>query len=254
VTEAQNTSGDNKLKFILIGAAVAILVAAGIYYFRGGFATPPARVADKDKVDPSITELMKPGPLPDLVIGKADAPSTILEYASMTCPHCAQFQVEVMPRVKAKYIDTGKAKYILREFPLDNLAVAAFMLARCAGDDKYYPMVDALFSTQATWAVPGAEAKDKLLQVARQAGISKDQFDKCLSDKDLFNKIVEVRTRGNEEFQVDSTPTFFIDGKRLKGDHQLKDFEIAFGDAPAEEKPDAADASKTTTPAPASGQ
>lgn len=248
MTEAQKTSGDNKLKFILIGVLVAVLAAAGIYYYRGGFASHPARVADKDKTDPSVTELMKQGPLPDIFIGKADAPNTIVEYASMTCPHCAQFQVEVMPDLKAKYIDTGKAKYVLREFPLDNLAVAAFMLARCAGDDKYYPMVDALFATQANWAVAGGDAKDRLLQIARQAGISKEQFDKCLADKDLFNKIVEVRTRANEEFQVDSTPSFFINGKRLKGDHQIKDFEIAFGDAkPEEEKP--ADTDKAAPPA-----
>jgi len=143
----------------------------------------------------------------------------------------------------------------LREFRLDNLAAAAFMLARCSGNDRYYPMVDALFSTQESWAVPGVDAKDKLLQIARQAGMSKDEFDKCLTDKELFSKIVQVRQIANDKFQVDSTPTFFINGKRLKGDHQLKDFEVAFGDAPAP----AADADKAkpeggpaASPAPAS--
>ena len=136
---------------------------------------------------------MAPGPLPDIIVGKADAPNTIVEYASMTCPHCAEFQTEVLPQLKTKYIDTGKARYMLREFPLDNLAAAAFMLARCAGDDRYYPMVDALFETQETWAAPGGDAKEKLLQIARQAGISKEQFDQCLADKELFGKIVQTR-------------------------------------------------------------
>jgi len=232
VSEADK-AGPNKALMIAVGALVAVAVAAGIYYYRGGFNQDPQRVADKDKVDPDVAMLMAAGPLPDIVVGSANAPNTIVEYASMTCPHCAQFQTEVFPQVKAKYIDTGKARYILREFPLDNLAAAAFMLARCSGNDRYYPMVDALFSTQESWAVPGVDAKDKLLQIARQAGMSKDEFDKCLTDKELFSKIVQVRQIANDKFQVDSTPTFFINGKRLKGDHQLKDFEVAFGDAPA---------------------
>jgi protein-disulfide isomerase len=227
----------SKITLILIGLVVAATVAGGVYYARGGFAQKHERVADKDKVDPSITELMAPGPLPEMMMGSADAPNTIVEYASMTCPHCALFQTTILPELKTKYIDTGKARYILREFPLDNLAVAAFMLARCAGYGRYFPMVDALFATQTTWAVPGADGKDKLLLIARQAGLSKEQFDKCLADKDLFNKIVEVRSRGNETFQVDSTPTFFINGKRLMGDHQLKDFAVAFGETPGESPP-----------------
>ena len=224
----------SKITMILIGLVVAAAVAAGVYYARGGFAQHHESVADKDKVDPSITELMAPGPLPEMMLGSADAPNTIVEYASMTCPHCALFQTTILPELKTKYIDTGKARYILREFPLDNLAVAAFMLARCAEDDRHFPMIDALFATQTTWAVPGADGKDKLLLIARQAGLSKEQFDKCLADKDLFNKIVEVRSRANETFQVDSTPTFFVNGKRLKGDHELKDFAVAFGEAPPE--------------------
>lgn len=242
VAEAGKTA-PSKITFILIGVVVAVAIAAAVYYFRGGF-SHAERVADKDKVDPSVTEIMAPGALPDIVLGSANAPNTIVEYASMTCPHCAQFQTVVLPEVKAKYIDTGKARYVLREFPLDGLALAAFMLARCSGDDRYYPMVDALFETQSTWAVPGADGKDKLLQIARQAGFSKERFDQCLGDKELFNKIVAVRTRGNEQFQVDSTPTFFINGKRLKGDHQLKDFDIAFGEAPAE-SPAPAEGAKT---------
>jgi protein-disulfide isomerase len=166
-------------------------------------------------------------------MGKSDAPNTIIEYASMTCPHCAQFHKSVLPELKTKYIDNGQVKLILREFPLDGLAVAAFMLARCSGPDRYYPMVGALFETQGTWAMPGTEGKDKLLLIAKQAGFSKERFDQCVGDKDLFNKIVAERQRGADKFGVDSTPTFFVNGKRLTTDHQLKDFDAALGGAAA---------------------
>jgi protein-disulfide isomerase len=234
VTETEKPSKSNTLVLVL-GVVVALALAAGIYAYRGGFEQTSARVADKDKTDPDVAALMASGPLPDIVVGSADAPTTIVEYASMTCPHCAQFQTEVFPELKTKYIDSGKVKYMLREFPLDNLAAAAFMLARCAGDDRYYAMVDAMFATQETWAVPGADGKDQLLKIARQAGMSKEEFDKCLADEALFKKIVDTRTMGHDKFQVDSTPTFFINGKRLKGDHQLKDFQTAFGETPAED-------------------
>jgi protein-disulfide isomerase len=159
-----------------------------------------------------------------MVMGSADAPNTIVEYASMTCSHCAKFQTEVFPELKTKYLDTGKAKYMLREFPLDSLATAAFMVARCSGSDRYYPMIDALFETQSVWALQGSEGKDKLLQISRQAGFSKERFDECLADEELFKKIVAVRDRGHEAFQIDSTPTFFVNGKRLSG-HKIEDFD-----------------------------
>ena len=119
----------------------------------------------------------------------------------MTCPHCAQFQNDVLPELKTKYIDTGKARFILREFPLDGLAARASMLARCAGPDRYFPMVEALFETQQNWVVQGAEGMEKLLQIARQAGFSKESFDKCMADKELFNKIVEIRDHRQREIR-----------------------------------------------------
>jgi protein-disulfide isomerase len=255
VTETTGKAAPNRTLYIVLGVLMAVAIALGIYAWRGGFQGGDA--AGKDKVDPDVAALMAPGPLPDIVIGKDDAPYTIVEYASMTCPHCAEFQTEVFPQLKAKYIGTGKARYMLREFPLDNLAAAAFMLARCAGNDRYYAMVDALFATQETWAAPGGDAKEKLLQIARQAGISKDQFDQCLADKELFSKIVKTREIAHEKFQVDSTPSFFINGKRLKGAHKLEDFQTALGDAPAKSDDDGAakdDAAAKTEGAPAPAQ
>ena len=229
----------------IIGVLAAAAIAAGIVYYRGGFDQVGA---GGPKKDPDVAQLMAPGPLEDIVMGKPDAPVTIVEYASMTCPHCAQFHTAVLPQLKAKYIDNGQVKLILREFPLDGLAVAAFMLARCAGPDRYYPMVGALFETQGTWAVPGTEGKDKLLLIARQAGFSKEKFDQCLADKDLFNKIVAVRQQANEKFQVDSTPSFFVNGKRMKGDHQLKDFDAALAEAGAKPVANASPAEGAATP------
>jgi protein-disulfide isomerase len=255
VAETTEKPAPNRTLYIVLALVLAVAIALGVYGWRGGF-SQGVNAAGKDSADPDVAALMQEGPLPDIVIGKTDAPITIVEYASMTCPHCADFQTNVFPKLKAQYIDTGKVRYMLREFPLDNLAAAAFMLARCAGNDRYYPMVDALFETQESWAAPGIDAKEKLLQIARQAGISKDEFDKCLADKELFAKIVKTREIGHEKFGVDSTPTFFINGKRLKGDHQLEDFQVAFGEKPAKTDDSAAkpaESAPKTDEAPAPG-
>jgi protein-disulfide isomerase len=220
----------SKVWIFVVGAVAVAALVGGIVYWQ------MSSTGAGEKKDPDLAALMAPGPLPDISLGKEDAPNTIVEYASMTCPHCAQFHTKVLPELQEKYIDTGQARLILREFPLDGLAMAAFMLARCAGPDRYYPMVGALFETQKVWAVPGAEGKDKLLLIAKQAGFSKEKFDQCLGDKDLFAKIVETRTRANDEFGVDSTPSFFVNGKRLIGEHSLQDFEKALaGGTPAAE-------------------
>ena len=225
--EAPST-GRRNLGILLTVAVIAAAIAGGLYW-RSQSGSSGVGGEPGDKKDPDIAELMAPGPLEDISLGKADAPNTIVEYASMTCPHCAQFHTDVLPELQKKYMDNGQARLILREFPLDGLAVAAFMLARCAGPDRYYPMVSALFETQKTWAAPGVDGKDKLLMIAKQAGFSKEQFDQCLADKELFDKIVAVRTRAHEEFGVDSTPQFFVNGKRLAHEHELKDFEALLG-------------------------
>ena len=228
VTEPARSS---KPALWIVAACIAAAIVGGIIYSRMG-QQQPAPTGDI-----AMADLMMKGPLDDIAIGKDDAPTTIVEYASMTCSHCASFHTKVFPELKEKYIDTGKVRFILREFPLDSLALAAFMVARCAGPDRYYPVTGALFDTQKTWAVPGAEGQDKLLAIARQAGFSKERFDQCLADKDLQEKIVEVRKRANETFGVDSTPTFFIDGKRLRGGQNIKDFETILAGGEVSETP-----------------
>jgi protein-disulfide isomerase len=231
----KTSGGMGKVGLFVIAAVAAAAVAGGIFYLRGGFNHDDD--ASGPKTDPNIAELMAPGPTEDIFLGKADAPNTIVEYASMTCPHCAQFHNTVLPELKAKYIDTGQARLVLREFPLDGLALAAIMLARCAGPDRYYPMVGGLFETQHIWAVPGTEGREKLLLIAKQAGFSKESFDKCIDDQTLRDKVVAETKRAHDKFGVDSTPTFFVNGKRLTGEHELKDFDAALGGKPEEGKP-----------------
>ena len=178
-------------------------------------AAPVAVEAPKPDGTVDMAELLKPGALPDKVLGKDDAKVTIVEYASMTCPHCAHFNETTFPDLKKNYIDTGRVRYILREFPFDPRAEAGFMLARCAGDN-YYAMVDVLFRQQMQWAA-GDNPKDALLQIARLAGFTQESFNACLTDQKLLDQVRAVQKRGAEEFKVDSTPTFFINGKTYKG-------------------------------------
>ncbi|MEO3998464.1 DsbA family protein [Mesorhizobium sp. CAU 1732] len=165
------------------------------------------------KVDMAM--LLEEGSLPEKVLGNADAPVTIVEYASMTCGHCAAFHNNTLPEIKKNYIDTGKARLIMREFPFDPRAEAGFMLARCS-DDKYFAMVDVLFKQQQNWAgVQDAQAA--LLQIARLAGFSQESFEACLTDSKLLADVKSVRARGEKDFGVDATPTFFINGNKYSG-------------------------------------
>jgi len=175
-----------------------------------------------------IDELMQPGPLPELVLGKDDAPITVVEYASMTCGHCANFHNKVFPAVKEKYVDSGKVRFIMREFPLDKLAVAASMLARCAGGDKTFPLISALFAKQDEWAFVRGNPVPELFKLAKQAGFTQEGFDKCLTDQQLMDDIVKIRSRAADSFGVGSTPTFFINGKKMTGAPTIEEFDKAF--------------------------
>jgi protein-disulfide isomerase len=178
-------------------------------------APPTEAAAPEPQGSVDMAELLKPGALPEKFLGKADAPVTIVEYASMTCPHCAHFHETTLPELTKKYIDTGKVRLIFREFPFDPRAEAGFMLARCS-EDKYFPMLDVLFSQQANW-VGVEDAKVALLQISKLAGFSQETFEACLTNQKLLDEIRAVKTRGADTLKVDSTPTFFINGKTYKG-------------------------------------
>jgi len=199
------------LKFMAAGTAAAAFASVPM---AAAFAQEEAPKAE-GSVD--VATLMAPGPLPDVSIGKADAPVTIVEYMSMTCPHCARFHEETFEGIKAKYVDTGKVRFVLREFPLDARAMAAIMLARCAPEGQYFPMVSALFKSQGTWAV-APDGRAALLQMSKLAGFTQESFEACLTNQKLLDDVTKVREKGSKEFGVDSTPTFFINGQRYTGE------------------------------------
>jgi protein-disulfide isomerase len=169
-------------------------------------------------------DLLKPDALPDMSMGDDKAPVTVIEYASMTCPHCAHFQEVTFPELKKRYIDTGKVRYIFREFPLDSLAAAAFMLARCSGQDdktKYFALIDTMFLQQRQWAVE--KPLPPLLAIAKQAGFTQQSFDACLTNQKVLDGIESIRQRAVNQFKVESTPTFFINGSKFPGALSIED-------------------------------
>lgn len=161
----------------------------------------------------------QPAPLDavtDMVIGSADAPITIIEYASMTCPHCARFHAETLPALTRDYLDTGKARLVFRDFPLDGLALVAAKLARCAGEERYFAFIDVLFRQQITWARAG-DPIDALGRIVRLGGLGPERFTACIDDDDLSRGILEQRTLAQSQYDIRATPTFVIDGQVYSG-------------------------------------
>jgi len=202
-------------RHVLLGAAaVAAIIAGGTgVHLWSPIDTAAAQMSTG--ADVSMADLLVPGPLGDEIQGQADAPVTIVEYASMTCPHCSHFHETTYPEMKKKYIDTGKVRFIFREFPLDPLAAAAAMLARCAGKDKFFPLIDAFFAQQKDWVVQ--KPLQPMFAIAKQAGFTQQSFDECLANQQMLTGLEEQRTRATQKFNVNSTPTFFINGKTVRG-------------------------------------
>jgi protein-disulfide isomerase len=162
----------------------------------------------------------------DRILGNPDAPITIVEYASLTCPHCAHFTNEVLPELKKKWIDTGKAKLVLRDYPLDEPALRAAMIARCAPPDRFYAYTDMFFGAQDKW-VTARDYRDALARLVKLGGMSREEFDNCLKNTALENKIVEGRLIASKELDVNSTPTFFINGTKFTGAPTVEEFDKA---------------------------
>ncbi|HLZ04350.1 MAG TPA: DsbA family protein [Bradyrhizobium sp.] len=174
----------------------------------------------------TAADVAKPVSLPDMALGPADAKVTITEFASMTCPHCAAFNAETFPKIKSEYIDTGKVRYIFREFPLDIKAAAGSMLSRCIakGDaQKYFAVTDLLFRSQGDWVMK--DTTETLERIGKQAGLSKQEVDDCLKDQSLLDKISADQKYASDVLKVDSTPTFFINGEKIKGETSIEEFE-----------------------------
>ena len=171
-------------------------------------------------------DVAKPVSLPDMALGPKEAAVTITEYASMTCPHCAAFNEKVFPQIKSEYIDTGKVRYVFREFPLDIKAAAGSMLSRCIAKEdgaKYFAVTDMLFKQQNDWVMKNTT--ETLTRIGKQAGLSQQAVEDCLKNQALLDKIAADQKYAAEVLKVDSTPTFFLNGEKIKGEISFEEFD-----------------------------
>ena len=221
----------NTLKIGFSSALIAAIALLGAAYTLNLPMGEPAQAQAKMKQGESVKDvkaLHAGGELKDIPVGKDDAPVTIIEYSSLTCGHCANFHKNVLPELMSKYIKTGKVRYVVREFPLDNLAVAGFMLARCKSE-KYNEIIEDLFKHQEEWAFvkdPLAKLKERV----KKAGHTDESFNACLRDQALLDKIVQVREKASTDYNVNSTPTLFVNGKLLRGASHIRQIEELMGD------------------------
>jgi protein-disulfide isomerase len=179
-----------------------------------------------------MAKVLAPGALPELAMGSASAPITVVEYGSLTCPHCAAFSKETFPLLKAQYIDTGKVRFIFREFSRNTLDVAGFLLARCLGDDKAYAADELLFATQDKWAFVDKPI-EPLIASLRAAGMTDEKAQECLKNQKLANDIVDIQKRANTDIKLTGTPTFVINGKVYGGELSFDQIKAILDSAPA---------------------
>ena len=210
-------------------ASIPIAVAIAVSGCGGG-AGGPAPPIDKATYVPPQAELMAAGPLGDRVLGKATAPVTVIEYVSLTCPHCANFHKTLFPRMKKEFIDTGKVRYIVREFPIGHMSGAAAIVNRCAPEDKYFFLLNQFLTRQPEW-VSQEVRPDALYSVAKSSGMTRETFDKCLSNQTIIDGLTEVKQRGRQ-FGVIGTPTFFINGRKAQGEVTFDEIKAMIEQAP----------------------
>ncbi len=232
---------ESKSRLVILALAVLVAVAAGLYVYRGGApsvapaevettseTSQPEAVFDaEDKSSPS-QEQASDAPsaamaLDEIVLGNPDAPVTMIEYASLTCPHCGAFHNETLPILKREYIDTGKLKIFLRPFPFDGVATAGSMLVYCVAPEMRLNFLTMLFERQSVWLVSPEPIKE-LEKLARFAGLSEMDFRVCLKDEAIFNGIRDIQKAAHEREKVQSTPTFFIRGERIEGNQSVDVF------------------------------
>jgi len=220
---------ERRLRNVLIAGAVVVVAGIGGFFAWQHYqSSAPAVTADGQapaELKPIDSPLAK-AQADDLVEGKTDAPITMIEYSSLSCPHCARFQKDVLPQVKKDFIDTGKVQLIQRDFPLNKPAVQAAQLAHCAGPMRYFALVDVLFKTQDQWLTE--DATEKLAQIAATAGMDRPTFDACLANKDIEAKIVATRKAGEDAFGIAATPTFIVNGVKVEGEQSYDDLKALF--------------------------
>jgi protein-disulfide isomerase len=167
--------------------------------------------------------------IPDRILGKVDAPITVEEYVSLTCSHCAEFYNDMLPELEKNYVDTGKVRFILRDFPLDGIALKAALLARCMPEDEYYPFIKILYKNQSSWAF-GSQSEKTLMQYAKLGGLPEDKAKICLQDTKMQDAIIAIRTEATEKRNVEATPTFVINNgaETIEGAKSVSSFASVF--------------------------
>jgi len=210
---------------IVAGGVVAVAAIAGAVYFgtRAPASGPPP-VAAASAPSKAGLETVQPG---DHVLGDANAPITVIEYASLTCSHCAHFHTQVLPEIKKKWIDTGKVKLVYRDFPLDQIAAKAAQIAECAGNDKYFGVLDIIFRGQPQWAT-AADPLAELAKPLRIAGMGENEIKACLANDAMSNAVIKDY-QGGEAMGVNSTPTLFINGQLYRGARSVEELDGVFG-------------------------
>jgi|CXWL01.1.fsa_nt_gi protein-disulfide isomerase len=203
----------------LLRAAGGFMAATGLFMVLGGVSAPTASAQTPSPLNVTVK---------DHVLGDPNAKITVIEYASMTCPHCAGFHTTILPELKKLYIDTGKVKLVFRAFPLDKVALQASLLAECVPADRYFAMVDMLFQTQAQWS-RARDPLDALSKAGKLLGIDDVKFRACQDDKEALAAIIGER-QGAESIGVESTPTLVINGKLYPGARPVPDYQKIFDD------------------------
>ena len=203
-----------------VAVAMAVAVIAGAAY-HSFFGMPSSSQLSMSSLDSFAAHAADAVSNPDIgaedrVLGEESARVAILEYSSLTCPHCAQFHAEGYRHLKSAYIDTGKVKLVFRDFPLDGLALRAAALAECLPAERYYPFLQLLFEGQKGWA-RSEQPLAELVRLGQLAGLSRERASDCLQDEAAFEKIIQERLTGQEDYQIDSTPSFIIDGRKHPG-------------------------------------
>jgi protein-disulfide isomerase len=228
-------------KIVVSAFAVAIVAGIGAAYFLTAgepetAAAPPtteavASAAAADQAAASGGEEAAPAPegsplITPRVMGDPDAPVTLIEYSSLTCPHCAAWHRDTLPRLKETYIDTGKVKLVARDYPLNEGAALGTLFARCAAEERYFPLVDLLFEQQSSWA-RSQNMIQELARLASFAGMSQEDINQCLQNEELYAAILEQREVWSQTHDIGSTPTFVVNGEMIVGNQPYERFEAA---------------------------
>ena len=217
-------------KSVLVGLLVAIVIAVGVggwIYYSGQGIGASAPNSELDQSEPAeVVPVVAEG---EKALGEADAPVTMVEYFSLGCPHCKNFHETILPQLKTEYIDTGKVRLVFRDFPLDGVSYGAALLTRCVNDLAYFAMVDTLFAQQDVWHVE--DGVKQIATIAKSAGMDDAAFNACINDPARKDQIKSTQDEAANKLKIDSTPTFFINDRVLKGVSEYEAFKATIDGA-----------------------